>query len=120
MKVKTLVFGATPNPSRYAYKAVRMLKDYGHPAIPVGIRKGEIEGEEILQGTPIVENIDTLTLYVNPDIQRMHYDYFVSLNPRRVIFNPGTENAEFEAICAENGIQTLEACTLVLLSTGQY
>lgn len=120
MENKTLVFGATPNPSRYAYKAVKMLKDYGHIAVPVGIRKGEIEGEEILQGTPSVDEVDTLTLYVNPDNQRAHYDYFISLKPRRVIFNPGTENAEFEAICQKNGIQTLEACTLVLLSTGQF
>lgn len=120
MKGKTLVFGATPNSSRYSYKAVKMLKDYGHAVVPVGIRKGEIEGEEIIQGTPQAEDVETLTLYVNPEIQQNHYDYFLSLNPKRVIFNPGTENDEFARICAGNGIETLEACTLVLLSTGQY
>jgi uncharacterized protein len=119
-KEKTLVFGATPNPDRYSYKAVKMLADYGHEPVPVGIRKGNIVGLEILPGTPSVDNIDTLTLYVNPEIQRTHYDYFLSLRPKRVIFNPGTENPEFESICTANGIEPLEACTLVLLSTGQY
>lgn len=120
MTKRTLVFGATPNPDRYAYKACRMLAEHGHEAIPVGIKKGEILGKSILNGTPAVDDVDTITLYVNPSIQEQHYNYFLSLKPKRIIFNPGTENQELAVICEQNKIEAVEACTLVMLSTGQF
>jgi len=120
MKNKTLVFGATPNPDRYAYKAFTMLENHGYEAVGVGVKKGEINGKAILPGTPELDNIHTITLYVNPGIQAEYYSYFLSLKPSRIIFNPGTENDELEQICHQHGIEPVEACTLVMLSTGQY
>ncbi len=117
---KTLVLGATPNPARYAYLAVIRLKQYGHEVVPVGIREGQIEGIEIQQGTPAVEGVDTVTLYLNAQRQRDYYDYIFSLKPRRIIFNPGAENPELAKLANERGIETVEGCTLVMLSIGAY
>ena len=117
---KTLVLGATPNPERYAYLATMRLAKYGHEVVPVGIRKGEIEGIEIIEGKPEVDAVDTVTLYIGEARQPEYYDYILSLSPRRIIFNPGTENDELAALAAEKNIQTTEACTLVMLSTNQY
>ena len=117
---KTLVLGATNNPERYAFLAVQRLLRHGHEVVPVGIRSGQVEGLEILNGTPAVDDVDTVTLYVGPDRQPAYYDYILSLHPKRIIFNPGTENDELQELAAENGIKTLEACTLVMLQTGQY
>ena len=118
--MKTLVLGATPNPARYAYLAVMSLKRHGHEVIPVGIKKGSIDGLEIINTKPEISGIDTVTLYINPFNQKEWYDYILSLNPKRIIFNPGTENNELETMARSKGIETEEACTLVLLSTGQY
>ena len=117
---KTLVIGASENPSRYSYLAMNKLKAYGHPVEAIGKRKGSVNEIEIVTGTPPLKDIDTVTLYVNPTNQQPYYDYILSLNPKRIIFNPGTENPEFEALAEEKGIPTIEACTLVMLSTNQF
>ncbi len=117
---KTLVLGATDNPARYAYLAVEKLLRYGHEVVPVGQREAEVLGLKIQTGQPAIENIDTVTLYVNPKNQQPYYDYILSLKPKRIIFNPGTENPEFEKMAEDKGIEALEACTLVMLSAGQY
>ena len=120
MKKKTVVIGASPNPERYGYKATSMLREYKHDVIPYGAKKGEIEGLAILNDLPEDDDVDTVTLYLNPANQQEYYNYIIGLHPRRVVFNPGTENPDFERQLIDNGIQPLEACTLVLLRTGQY
>ena len=117
---KTLVIGASENPSRYSYLAVNKLKAYGHPVEAIGKRAGSVNNIPIVTGTPALDNIDTVTLYLNPVNQQPYYDYILSLNPKRIIFNPGTENPELEALGEEKGIEALEDCTLVMLSTNQF
>ena len=119
---KTVIVGATPNPARYAFIAANMLKDNGYEIAPVGIKKGEAAGIPIMniRDKPFIDGVHTITLYVRPQIQSQWYDYLLSLNPQRIIFNPGTENPEFEKLAREKGVETLEACTLVLIRTGQY
>lgn len=117
---KTLVLGATPNPARYAYLAMHALVRHGHEAVPVGIRQGQVAGLSILTGMPEVQEVDTVTLYVGPDRQAPYYDYLVGLKPQRIIFNPGTENPELAALAQAQGIETVEGCTLVMLSIGAY
>jgi uncharacterized protein len=117
---KTLVLGATPNPERYAYMATQRLKNAGHEVLPVGRKKGVIEGIGIENETPQYEGVDTVTLYLNPDNQKPYYDYILSLHPKRIIFNPGTENWELVRLAKEQGIETEIACTLVMLSVGNY
>ncbi|HSJ66130.1 MAG TPA: CoA-binding protein [Anditalea sp.] len=119
---KTVVLGASPNPSRYAFVASKMLKDYRHDFVPVGIKKGEIAGETILdlRNKPIIEDVDTVTLYLGPQNQTEWYDYILSLKPKRIIFNPGTENREFMDMAREQDIEVDMACTLVMLRSGQY
>lgn len=116
----TVVMGASLNPSRYSNLAVKKLHSYGHEVIPIGIRDGTIENIPIMKGKPDVKEVDTVTLYLNPQRQREYYDYILNLHPNRIIFNPGAENPELEKLAEEKGIETLDACTLVLLSTGQY
>ena len=117
---KTLVLGATTNPARYGFIATSRLKMYGYEVVPVGIREGDIEGIDILLGKPEVEGVDTITLYLNPKRQEEYYEYILSLKPKRIIFNPGTENPELIKIAQERGIETEIACTLVMLSVGNY
>lgn len=117
---KTVVFGASPNPERYAYRAVHALLQKGHEVVPVGIKKGEVGGLPILQGHPEIEDVDTVTLYIGEERQKEHYDYILGLHPKRIIFNPGAENPELFALAREKGIETEEACTLVMLSVGNY
>ena len=117
---KTLVLGASDNPARYSFRAMHMLKNHGHEVVPVGIRKGEVAGMAIHTDRPQEKDIDTVTLYVGPQNQPGWYDYILGLQPRRILFNPGTENPELERLAQTRGIQTEEACTLVLLSIGQY
>ena len=117
---KTLILGASPNPARYSYLAAQRLKSKGHPVVLVGNRDGTV-AEETIEKTPIeVEDLDTLTLYLSPPRQAAYYDYIIGLQPKRIIFNPGTENPELVALAQDAGIETEEACTLVLLSTDQY
>jgi hypothetical protein len=116
----TVVIGASPNADRYSYKATISLQQHQQPVFPIGIRNGQINGLDIITDKPNLENIDTVTLYVGPDNQAAWIDYIFSLKPKRIIFNPGTENPEFEALAESKGIEALEACTLVLLSINQY
>jgi predicted CoA-binding protein len=122
MKKKTVVIGATPNQSRYAYLAANMLREYDHEVVPMGIKQGEVAGKEILdiRKKPAINGVDTVTLYIGPRHQPEWYDYILSLKPKRIIFNPGTENDKFEQLAEENGIEALQACTLVLLRSHQY
>ena len=117
---KTLVLGATDNPARYAYLAVEKLLRFKHEVVPVGQKQTDVLGLKIQTGQPSIENIDTVTLYLNPKNQEQYYNYILSLKPKRIIFNPGTENQEFEKMAEANGIETVEGCTLVMLSAGQY
>ena len=119
-KLKTLVLGATTNADRYAFLAANRLYNAGHAIELVGIKPGEVAQHTIQTGKPVLENIDTVTLYVGPKNQPEWYDYVVKLRPRRVIFNPGTENAAFQTWLAEHKIEAIEACTLVMLSTKTY
>ncbi len=120
--LKTVIIGASPNTSRYSYQAAELLKNYGYEFVPVGIKKGEVLGKTILdiRTQPMIEDTDTITLYIRPELQKEWEDYMLSLNPRRIIFNPGTENFAFEQRAIAAGIETLEACTLVMLQTNQY
>ncbi|MBK9732735.1 MAG: CoA-binding protein [Chitinophagaceae bacterium] len=120
VKKFTVVLGASTNPSRYSYLAVNKLVQYGHKVLPIGLREGMIAGAQIMTGQPMIEGIDTVTLYLNPERQQQYYKYILSLQPKRIIFNPGSENDELAKLAEENGIEATEACTLVLLSTGQY
>ncbi len=120
MNKKTVVLGASLNPSRYSYLAVNRLLAHGHEVIPIGKRQGKINGTDIITESLSIENVDTVTLYLNAQNQRQYYDYILNLHPTRIIFNPGAENQELAALARKNKILPMEACTLVLLSTNQY
>ena len=119
---KTIIVGATTNRGRYAYMAAEMLTEYGNEIVPMGIKRGKVVGQEILdiRKKPAIAGVDTLTLYIGPDHQPEWYDYLLSLKPKRIIFNPGTENDEFQRLAAKQGVEVLEACTLVMLRSNQY
>jgi predicted CoA-binding protein len=117
---KTVILGATDNPDRFAYRAAHSLIRHGHLVALVGIKKGVVAGQDIMNGKPAIADVDTVTLYVGPRNQPEWYDYILNLQPRRIIFNPGTENQELEKKAQEKGIQTVEGCTLVMLSAGMY
>ena len=119
---KTVVIGASPESSRYSNLACQMLSDAGHTFVPVGIKQGEIDGEQILnlKEKPAIDGVHTVTMYLSPKNQPEWYDYILGLNPKRIIFNPGTENFEFAEMAKERGIDTEFACNLVLLRTGQF
>jgi predicted CoA-binding protein len=117
---KTLVLGATTKPERYAFKAINMLVEKGHSVLALGQNAGEVAGVKIQTKAIPLKNIDTVTLYLNPTRQRDYYNYIVEAKPKRVIFNPGTENPEFYQLLKLNDIKVEVACTLVLLATNQY
>jgi predicted CoA-binding protein len=117
---KTLVIGASEKPERYSNRAIWALVAHHHDVVAIGLRKGEVAGVAFDSEKHAFENIDTVTLYVGPQNQPEYYSYILSLKPRRVIFNPGTENPEFIAKLNSAGIYPEIACTLVLLATGQY
>jgi predicted CoA-binding protein len=117
---KTLVLGATTSEGRYANLASKRLVSKGHTIVNVGLRDGEVAGVPIEKPGEIHTDIDTITLYVGPGHQEKLYDYILKTNPKRIIFNPGTENAELRRMANEKGIKTENACTLVLLSVGEY
>ncbi|WP_353779241.1 CoA-binding protein [Winogradskyella sp. 3972H.M.0a.05] len=120
MRKKTLLLGASENPSRYSNIAIRRLINSNIDVVAIGNRKGEVEGVIIETDLKHFQDIDTVTLYLNPQRQKQYYDYVLSLSPNRVIFNPGTENMEFVKLLHDNNIDVEVACTLVLLSTNQY
>jgi predicted CoA-binding protein len=119
---KTVIIGGTPDPSRYAYLAAQMLTSYGHEIVPLSIKTGTVFGVEILdiRQRPVIDGVDTVTLYIGPQRQPEWYDYILSLKPKRIIFNPGTENEVFEKMAEEQSVEALQACTLVLLRSRQY
>lgn len=117
---KTLVLGASENPSRYSNMAIHRLVDSEHSVVAIGQKEGEVEGVKIQTKQVPFTNVHTVTLYLNPSRQRDYYNYVVGLQPKRVIFNPGTENPEFYQLLKLNNIQVEIACTLVLLSMRQY
>ena len=117
---KTLVLGASTKSERYAFKAITMLVEKGHSVLAIGQNKGEVAGINIRTKNIPLKNIDTITLYLNPIRQREYYNYILETKPKRVIFNPGTENPEFYQLLKSNNIKVEEACTLVLLITNQY
>jgi predicted CoA-binding protein len=118
--MKTLVIGASANKERYSYKAIHSLADKSHQVVAIGAKKGMAFDIPIETEKFDFHAVDTVTLYVNPKAQEEYYDYILSLKPRRVIFNPGTENPEFYKILEANNIKYEVACTLVLLATNQY
>lgn len=119
-KKKTLVLGASDNPSRYSFLAINRLRNHGHPVIAIGKKKTQVADVPVTNEKISADDVDTITLYLNPMHQKQYYNYILSLKPKRIIFNPGAENDELYDLAKKNGIQPMEACTLVLLSTGQY
>jgi len=117
---KTLVLGASDNPARYSYLAIQRLRSHGHPVAGIGRKNTKVADVNIDKEKIPVNDVDTVTLYLNPTHQQEYYDYIFSLKPKRIIFNPGTENDELVKLAKEQNIESVEACTLVLLSTGQY
>lgn len=119
-KKKTLVLGASGNPSRYSYLAINRLRSHDHPVVAIGLKQQKVFDVDVTNEKKPFENVDTVTLYLNPKNQQPYYDYILSLHPKRIIFNPGTENEELAGMAHEKGIETIEGCTLVMLSTGLY
>ena len=117
---KTLILGASTKPERYAFKAITSLVAHGHSVIAIGQNQGEVAGISIRTKNIPLKNIDTVSLYLNPLRQREYYNYIIETKPKRVVFNPGTENPEFYQLLKSNNIKVEEACTLVLLATNQY
>ncbi len=119
---KTVIIGASPNASRYAYLAAKMLGEYQVPFVPLGIKKGEVFGKAIqdLRKKPEIGPVHTITLYINPDHQKEWQDYLLGLKPKRIIFNPGTENTALMEKAKANQIEVVSGCTLVMLRSGQY
>lgn len=117
---KTLVIGASDNPGRYSYLALNRLRSHGHPVVAIGRRQSMVADVAIGTEKKDFPGVDTVTLYLSPHLQKEYYDYIISLHPKRIIFNPGTENHELATLAQANGINPMEACTLVLLSTGQF
>jgi uncharacterized protein len=119
-KKKTLVLGASDNPSRYSYLAIQRLRSNGHPVVAIGRKATIVADVQVGTVQEIFDDINTVTLYLNPQHQQAYYNYIFSLQPKRIIFNPGAENEELVQLAAEKNIETIEACTLVMLSTHQY
>ncbi|MBP6688335.1 MAG: CoA-binding protein [Lacibacter sp.] len=120
MSKKTLVLGASDNAQRYSYLAMKSLLAKGHEVVGIGKHKGTVANVEIETEKLSLSDVDTVTLYLNPLHQKEYYDYILSLKPKRIIFNPGAENEDLKQLALQNSIQPMEACTLVMLSTGQY
>ena len=119
-KKKTLVLGASTNPDRYSCMAIKNLRLKGHEVVALGRRVGKVKDVDIAVDPVNIQDLDTVTLYLNPTNQKPYYDYIIDQAPKRIIFNPGAENKELVKLAKEHGIKTLNACTLVMLSTGQY
>ncbi|MFY7899923.1 MAG: CoA-binding protein [Chitinophagaceae bacterium] len=120
MSKKTVVIGASDNPDRYSYLAVQKLRANEHEVIAIGKSKAVVADVTIETEPVLANDVDTVTLYVNPILQKNYYDYILSLKPKRIIFNPGTENEELSELAFKNNIQPFMACTLVMLGTKQY
>ena len=122
MGKKTVIIGATPDRSRYALLPANMLQEYDNEFVPVSIKTGEVLGKEILdlRKRPPIEDVDTITLYIGTRRQPEWYDYILGLKPKRIIFNPGTENSELEQLAEDQGIEAVVGCTLVMLRSRQF
>lgn len=120
MSKKTIVLGASPNPERYSYLAVERLRNHQHEVVAIGKRTGVIKDVEIINERPALNDVDTITLYLNANNQKEYYDYILKTHPKRIIFNPGAENDELFNLAKANGIEPVEACTLVMLNTNQF
>ncbi|MGC4232481.1 MAG: CoA-binding protein [Niabella sp.] len=120
MNKKTLILGASENSARYSNMALKKLRAHGHEVVAIGRREGKAADVAIIKSRPHVQGIDTVTMYMNEQNQKEYEDYILSLKPKRIIFNPGAENDGLAKKAIENGIKSVEACTLVMLSTGQY
>ena len=116
----TVVIGASENTERYSNRVIRLLHEKNIPVVAIGSKAGEIDGIKIQTGLPKINTVDTVTLYVGPQHQLQYYDYVIGLKPKRVIFNPGAENNEFEEKVKKAGIEVLEACTLTMLKVGLF
>jgi hypothetical protein len=117
---KTLVIGASEKPERYSNMCIKLLTEYNHEVVAIANRAGQVNNVEIKKGQVIFEDIDTITLYINPKIQVEYYDYILNLKPKRIIFNPGTENPELARLATAQGIEVEKACTLVMLRLAQF
>jgi predicted CoA-binding protein len=117
---KTVVLGASDNPSRYSYMAIQRLRQHGHPVVAIGRKNTSVGDTTITTAKTAVPDVDTVTLYLNRQHQREYYDYILSLQPRRIIFNPGAENEELADMATAKGIKAVEGCTLVMLGTNQF
>lgn len=117
---KTLILGASTNPSRYSFLAINKLRSEGHDVIAIGNRTGKVNDIEIINEENPIKDLDTVTLYLNANNQKPYYNYILEQKPKRIIFNPGAENDELEQLARSHNITTQHACTLVLLSTHQY
>ena len=119
-KKKTLVLGGSVNPTRFANKAIRKLRTYEHPVMSIGLKEGEVDDVNIQTGMPHFEDIHTVTIYLNTKNQKQYYDYIIGLKPKRIVFNPGTENLELSELARKNNIEVVEYCTLILLDTHTF
>jgi hypothetical protein len=117
---KTVLLGASDNPERYSYLAINRLRANHHPVVAIGRKATKVADVDVVTAAQPVNDVDTVTVYLNPSNQKEYYNYIFSLHPKRIIFNPGAENEELATLAKEKGIQPMEACTLVLLSTGQF
>lgn len=119
-KKLTLVLGASENTDRFSNRAIHKLVRHGNPVLAIGGREGKVGDVAIQTGKPAIEGVHTVTLYLNPERQKEYYDYILSLKPKRVVFNPGTENEELEALARQKRIETIEHCTLIMLDEGEF
>jgi predicted CoA-binding protein len=118
---KTVVIGASPKPQRFSNAAVKKLKRYDHPVEAIGMRSSFIDDVEIKTGSPAIRDVHTVTLYIGPQNQPGYYDYILNvLRPKRIIFNPGTENDELKTLAETAGIEVVENCTLNMLGFGTF
>lgn len=119
---KTVIIGSNRSPLKYPQQAASMLQDANVEFVPIGVVSGAVLGREIINiyDHPKVDQVHTITLYINPSKQKQWFDYMLSLEPKRIIFNPGTENQEFKTLAESKGIECLYACTLVMLSIGDF
>lgn len=118
--MKTLVIGASENPSRYSNMAIQRLREHGHEVVALGLKDGMAHGVKIQKQREQFKDVNTVTLYLNAQRQRELYDYILGLKPKRIVFNPGAENPELVQLASKQGIECVEACTLVMLSIGNY
>lgn len=117
---KTLIFGASTKPERMSYMCLIRLQSQGHEIVAIGGREAQVNGVTIQTGHPEIKDLDTITLYMGEQRQEPHIQYLLSLNPKRIIFNPGAENPKLYDLAKAQGIEVLNACSLVMLGAGQY